>query len=127
MASAGGPPQGLQASEFRRGPRWQEIYDRSLDCVHCGLCLPVCPTYRITGRETSSPRGRLYLIRGTFEGEIPVGEVLAEEAYLCLGCRACETADNGSDCGVALVITARHSADASADNRAASGRSKRSV
>jgi glycolate oxidase iron-sulfur subunit len=70
----------------------RDLYPGTLDCVHCGLCLPVCPTYRITGRETSSPRGRLYLMRGAFEGEIPVGEVLAEEAYLCLGCRACETA-----------------------------------
>jgi glycolate oxidase iron-sulfur subunit len=68
------------------------LYPGTLDCVHCGLCLPVCPTYRITGRETSSPRGRLYLMRGAIEGEIPVGAVLAEEAYLCLGCRACETA-----------------------------------
>jgi len=68
------------------------LYPATLDCVHCGLCLPVCPTYRITGREISSPRGRLYLMRGAIEGEIPAGEVLAEEAYLCLGCRACETA-----------------------------------
>ena len=70
----------------------RDLYPGTLDCVHCGLCLPVCPTYRITGRETSSPRGRLYLMRGAIEGEIPFGEVLAEEAYLCLGCRACETA-----------------------------------
>ncbi len=75
------------SSELLRG-----LYAGTLDCVHCGLCLPVCPTYRITGRETSSPRGRLYLMRGAIEGEIPLGEVLAEEAYLCLGCRACETA-----------------------------------
>ncbi len=70
----------------------RELYPGTLDCVHCGLCLPVCPTYRITGRETSSPRGRLYLMRGAIEGEITLGEVVAEEAYLCLGCRACETA-----------------------------------
>jgi glycolate oxidase iron-sulfur subunit len=70
----------------------RDLYPGTLDCVHCGLCLPVCPTYRVTGRETSSPRGRLYLMRGAIEGEIPLGEVLADEAYLCLGCRACETA-----------------------------------
>jgi len=69
-----------------------DLYPGTLDCVHCGLCLPVCPTYRITGRETSSPRGRLYLMRGAAEGEIPFGDALVEEAYLCLGCRACETA-----------------------------------
>jgi glycolate oxidase iron-sulfur subunit len=69
-----------------------ELHPGTLDCVHCGLCLPVCPTYLETGRETSSPRGRVYLLRGVAEGEIPLGDVVAEEAALCLGCRACETA-----------------------------------
>ncbi len=74
------------------GTRQEEIYRRALDCVHCGLCLPVCPTYRETGRESSSPRGRIYLFRGVAEGRIPLSDAVAEEAYLCLGCRACETA-----------------------------------
>lgn len=73
-------------------PGWEDIYEKSLDCVHCGLCLTACPTYLETGRETSSPRGRIYLMRGVAEGRIPLGETLAEEAHLCLGCRACETA-----------------------------------
>ncbi len=67
------------------------IYRKSLDCVHCGLCLSSCPTYLATGREISSPRGRIYLMRGVAEGRIELGD-LATEAYLCLGCRACETA-----------------------------------
>jgi len=79
----------LSASEPQQ---LRELYPATLDCVHCGLCLSSCPTYRETGRETSSPRGRVYLMRGVAEGKIPLGEVVAEEAYLCLGCRACETA-----------------------------------
>jgi len=68
------------------------VYQQSLDCVHCGLCLSACPTYVATGRETSSPRGRIYLMRGVAEGRVEAGSLLAEEASLCLGCRACETA-----------------------------------
>lgn len=68
------------------------VYPSSLDCVHCGLCLNVCPTYRLTGRETASPRGRIYLMRGIAEARIEPGPTLAEELHFCLGCRACETA-----------------------------------
>ena len=67
-------------------------YDATLDCVHCGLCLPHCPTYQETGRETSSPRGRIYLMRGVAEGRLGLHEQVTEEMYFCLACRACESA-----------------------------------
>ncbi len=76
------------------GPRLEHLdYQATLDCVHCGLCLPHCPTYQETGRESSSPRGRIYLMRGVAEGRIALeDERVVEEAYFCLGCRACESA-----------------------------------
>lgn len=67
-------------------------YQATLDCVHCGLCLPHCPTYQETGRESSSPRGRIYLMRGVAEGRIPLDELIVEEMSFCLACRACESA-----------------------------------
>ena len=70
----------------------ETVYQASLDCVHCGLCLQACPTYRVTGRETASPRGRVYLMRGLAEGRLEDSQVLESEAFACLGCRACETA-----------------------------------
>ncbi len=73
-------------------PELAALHPGTLDCVHCGMCLSSCPTYRETGRESSSPRGRIYLMRGVAEGAIPLGDVTAEELHLCLGCRACETA-----------------------------------
>ena len=66
-----------------------DLYAGTLDCVQCGLCLTACPTYRLTGRETSSPRGRVHLLRGVAEGHISLSDVVADEMHLCLGCRAC--------------------------------------
>ncbi|GAC1657259.1 MAG: heterodisulfide reductase-related iron-sulfur binding cluster [Candidatus Dormibacteraceae bacterium] len=59
-------------------------------CVHCGLCLDSCPTYRITNLETESPRGRLYLMTQWKRGGLPFTEDLARHIDLCLGCRTCE-------------------------------------
>ena len=62
------------------------------DCVHCGFCLPTCPTYLLWGRETDSPRGRIVLIKGGIDGETPVTERFARHFDTCLGCMACVTA-----------------------------------
>lgn len=59
-------------------------------CVQCGLCLPVCPTFRLTGRETASPRGRLHAMSAVHSGAIEVDESFAGIIDFCLGCRACE-------------------------------------
>lgn len=67
-------------------------YAATLDCVHCGLCLPHCPTYQETGRESSSPRGRIYLMRGVAENRIALDDLVAGEMSFCLACRACESA-----------------------------------
>ncbi len=61
-------------------------------CIHCGICLSVCPTYDITKLERSSPRGRIRLIKAFANSEKLLGELFEEEMSFCLGCRACETA-----------------------------------
>ena len=61
-------------------------------CVHCGICLPQCPTYLTLGEEMDSPRGRLYLMRAAVEGRIGFTDTVAKHLDLCLGCRACESA-----------------------------------
>ena len=61
-------------------------------CMHCGLCLPTCPTYVETGRERNSPRGRIALMRSIADDALPLDKAFAEEMDYCVGCLACTTA-----------------------------------
>jgi glycolate dehydrogenase iron-sulfur subunit len=63
-----------------------------LDCIHCGLCLSSCPTYRVLGSEMDSPRGRIYMMRALDEGRANITDSFVEHMFRCLDCRACETA-----------------------------------
>jgi glycolate oxidase iron-sulfur subunit len=67
-------------------------YDDTFNCIQCGYCLPVCPTYETMGKETHSPRGRINLVKMTAEGKLTDWNLLADSIDKCLGCRACETA-----------------------------------
>ena len=62
------------------------------DCVHCGFCLPTCPTYLLWGEEMDSPRGRIVLMKAAGEGEIPLSSTTVRHFDQCLGCMACVTA-----------------------------------
>ncbi len=61
------------------------------DCIHCGLCLPTCPTYRETGLEAESPRGRIMMMDAALKGELKSQRSFNEHLSTCLGCYTCET------------------------------------
>ncbi len=61
------------------------------DCVHCGFCLPTCPTWVSWGEEMDSPRGRIDIMRGLTEGKIGWSDTVAAHFDRCLGCMACVT------------------------------------
>jgi glycolate oxidase iron-sulfur subunit len=61
-------------------------------CIHCGFCLPTCPTYAVLGIEMDSPRGRIYQMQAVAEGRLELSQEFVEHMNCCVGCRACETA-----------------------------------
>jgi glycolate oxidase iron-sulfur subunit len=69
-------------------PTWELLRT----CVHCGLCLNHCPTYKVLGMEMDSPRGRIYQILHVNEGDMAIGEAFVTHIDRCLGCVACEVA-----------------------------------
>src|SRR6266704_1923485 len=72
--------------------RHSHTYDLMRQCIHCGFCLPTCPTYAVLGVEMDSPRGRIYQMQAVAEGRMEVSPEFVDHMYCCLGCRACETA-----------------------------------
>ena len=88
--------RGVSSEPLPAPQRWFDAEDpparRDINtCIHCGLCLTACPTYRELKIEPDSPRGRIYLMRGLAEGRIQPSHPLVEHLDNCLACRACET------------------------------------
>ena len=79
------------ADFIRTTPAGREADTILRSCVHCGFCLPACPTYQLLGDELDSPRGRIYLMKQLLEGE-PVTARTQLHLDRCLTCRACESA-----------------------------------
>ncbi|MEX2289526.1 MAG: glycolate oxidase subunit GlcF [Mycobacteriales bacterium] len=96
VATVGSPvPLGLPGLGDPQTPAFDDHHppDAALigDCVHCGFCLPTCPTYVLWGEEMDSPRGRIYLMKEGLEGE-PLDASMVRHLDQCLGCMACVTA-----------------------------------
>ena len=84
-------------------------------CMHCGLCLPICPTYDTTKLERSSPRGRISLMRAIADGDLGVTQAFADEMSYCLGCLACQTACPAGVNSAELFETARNDIESQSD------------
>ncbi|HSK43756.1 MAG TPA: 4Fe-4S dicluster domain-containing protein, partial [Candidatus Binatia bacterium] len=81
-------PQLKPIAASKDQPSWELLST----CVHCGLCLNHCPTYKVLGMEMDSPRGRIYQVLQVNEGKMPMGETFVQHIDRCLGCVACEIA-----------------------------------
>lgn len=96
------PPHGCPASGSLMDSA--SFADTLRACIHCGMCLPSCPTYLVTGSEAESPRGRLYLMNAFRQGRLDSPKQLSDHLDLCLGCLACTTAcPSGVDYESALM------------------------
>jgi glycolate oxidase iron-sulfur subunit len=67
-------------------------YEQLINCMHCGMCLPTCPTYELTKLEIHSPRGRIHMIRAVADGHLDITEKFKDSISFCLNCQACVTA-----------------------------------
>jgi len=95
-------PAGASGYDAHHPPS-DELIDK---CVHCGFCLPVCPTYMLWKEEMDSPRGRIYLMKMVSEGKATINETWVSHFDACLGCMACMTAcPSGVDYGKLIEAT----------------------
>lgn len=79
-------------SELQETLKIKLDYDQLTNCMRCGFCLPACPTFKETGLEAESPRGRISLMKATVDGLMEPGIRFEDQMNHCLGCRACEPA-----------------------------------
>ena len=83
--------------------------DMVSDCVHCGFCLPTCPTYRLWGEEADSPRGRILLMGARLDGTVELTDTTVERFDRCLGCMACLSAcPSGVQYDALIELTREH-------------------
>jgi glycolate oxidase iron-sulfur subunit len=83
------PETAYDAADFKSLAPLEPLIDK---CVHCGFCLPACPSYILLGQEMDSPRGRIYMMKAGVEGRMPMNDGMVGHFDTCLGCMACETA-----------------------------------